>query len=142
MRRLLELRPAKLRALERRRVARRRNVLPRCRVAEPGETLEFLAPAAGDRVAERRREIAEEEERARRGELLAHEEQRDRRREQHARDRGLERRRGRERADALAERAVADLVVGLEEVDERGRRQLAAPAAARGGRDTCERSPW
>ena len=63
-------------------------------------------------------------------ELLAHEEERDRGRQQYAGDRGRERGRRRERADPLAECAVADLVVRLEEVDERGRRQHAARAPA------------
>ena len=115
---------------------------PARRIAEPGEALELPPPATGDRLAER---LARNRRRNRNGlrgaELLAHEEERDRGRQQHAGDRRRERRRRRERSDPLAERPVADLVVGLEEIDERGRRQHAArapaPAAAVG-----ERSPW
>ena len=50
---------------------------------------------------------------------------------------------GRERVDALAERAIADLVVGLQEGHEGGRRQVRRTArrAAR-RRETRDGWPW
>ena len=42
----------------------------------------------------------------------------------------------------LAESAIADLVVVLEEADEGGRRQVAARLAARGPRGSIDHSPW
>ena len=78
-----------------------------------------------------RREIAEERERLRRSPFLAHEQQGDHRRQQRDRQRGLDRSRIGHALEPVAERAVADLVVVLQEIDEGGRRQMAARLAAR-----------
>src|SRR5438067_4652549 len=94
-----------------------------------GDVGEFLAPALGHRAREIAREIAEIKEWRRGAELLAHEEHWRRRREE--KDRACEPQRLRigEGAQALAEGAVADLVVVLQEVDEGFRREMRARLA-------------
>src|SRR5438552_12281026 len=95
------------------------------------EAGELLAPALAHRLAQLAVEIAEEEKRLAAAPLLAHEDQRRRRRQE------LD---GRQRLyfplvgkaqQPLAQRAVADLVVVLQEVDEARRRQMARLLAAR-----------
>ena len=63
--------------------------------------------------------IAEERERPVRSPFLAHEQQRRHRREQRDRQRRLQRARIGLRRQPLAERPIADLVVVLQEIDER-----------------------
>ena len=75
-------------------------------------------------------EIAEERERPRRSPFFAHEQHRDHRRQQRDRERGLDRPGIGHALEPVAERAVADLVVVLQEIDEGGRRKLAARLAA------------
>ena len=95
------------------------NALARGRVGETGEAGELAPPAFGHGAGQFGAEVAEEQERLGGGEFLAHEQQRRLRREQqHGRD-GFHHRRGGEVAQALAEGAVADLVVVLQEIDER-----------------------
>jgi hypothetical protein len=105
--------------------------------AEARERREFLAAAFADRVRELALEVAEVQEGRGGSHLLAHEEHRHRGREKQ-RGGGKPEPLGRcERDQALAERAVADLVMVLQEGDEgRGRqvrRRLPAnlPAAVR-----------
>ncbi len=92
---------------------------------------EFLAPAVAHRFRELALEVAEERKRLARAPFVAHEQQRRRRREQRHGQRGLERRGWRQRRQPLAERAVADLIVVLQEIDERGGGQRRARLAAR-----------
>ncbi|CAJ5431243.1 Uncharacterised protein [Burkholderia pseudomallei] len=75
--------------------------------------------------------IGEELERLRRAAFLAHEQQRNLRRKQRERARRAQRVVVHERAQPLAECAVADLIVVLQERDERARRQVRARFAAR-----------
>ena len=58
------------------------------------------------------------------------------------RPRPSQRARSAQRGEPLAERAVADLVVVLQEVDERGRRQVRARLAARRAVAVGRGSPW
>jgi hypothetical protein len=108
-----------------------RNARARLWIGERGEARELLAPAAPHRLAELAVEVAEEEERLVAGPLLAHEDERRRGREQQDRRKDLQLVLVGERREALAVRAVADLVVVLHEVDERPRRQMRARLATR-----------
>ncbi|VWC50302.1 hypothetical protein BLA6863_07811 [Burkholderia lata] len=101
-------------------------------VGEGRKGRELATPAFAHRVGKRAAIVGEELERLRAAVFLAHEQQRDRRREQQQRGRRAHRVFVRERAQPFAERAVADLVVVLQECDERGRRQVRARFAARG----------
>ena len=103
----------------------------RCGRREALETRELPAPALAHCRGEFVAEIAEERERARSAPFLAHEEHRYLGQQQAA---GVDRahRLGcGQRVQALAERAVADLVVVLREGDERDRRGILARLAAR-----------
>ena len=97
---------------------------------------------AGKRANSRRRpsatclpdvaaEVAPEQERLRRGPFLAHEQERQAWRQEQDRRGRAHRVGGRERRDPLAEGAIADLVVVLQEPDEGRRGQRAARLAAR-----------
>src|SRR6185436_4279968 len=97
---------------------------------EAGEARELLAPALAHRLAELAVEVAEEEERLAAAPFLAHEEERRRRREKLDRRERLQLAILRERDQPFAHRAVADLVVVLQEIDEAARRQLRARLAA------------
>ena len=105
------------------------NPLAARRVAELGKASELLAPAAADSVGEFGAEIAEERERLRRPPFLAHEQHRDRGAQQIERGNGADRFRRRQGGDPVAHGAVADLVVVLQEGDERGGRQMGAGLA-------------
>src|SRR6185503_20506144 len=123
--------PAQHAALERLLGQRVGDARARLGVRERGKTRELLASAVAHRLAELAVEVAEEEERLVTGPLLAHEEERRRRREQEDGRQQLKLALVGERGEALAVRAVADLVVVLEEVDEAARRQMRAWLAAR-----------
>ena len=82
------------------------------------------APAGVHVGGQLARVVGEEPERRRRPELLAHEQHRRARREQHERGQRAHEPRGREFGHALARERVRDLVVVLEERDERRRRQV------------------
>src|SRR6185503_11045617 len=101
------------------------------RVLERGEALEFLAAAVADGIAELAVEVAEEEERLLAAPLLAHEQKRRRGCEELDCGEGLELPFVGEGRQALAEGAVADLVVVLEEVDEARGGEVPARLAAR-----------
>ena len=88
-------------------------------------------PPVAHRLRQLRLEIAEEEERSRRRPLLTHEEQRRRRREQEQRAERAQRRGRSEPREPFAERTVPDLIVVLQEGDERGQREVRARRAAR-----------
>ena len=101
------------------------------RIGELGKAREFLAPSLSDRLRQLSAEVAEKEEWRRRAPFLAHEQHRDLRREQvDAGERADDLRRS-QRVQPFAKRAIADLVVVLDERDEGVRRQLSARAAAR-----------
>src|SRR6185436_16343329 len=85
---------------------------------ESGEARELLAPALAYRLAQLAVEIAEEEERLPAAPLLAHEQKRRRRGEELDRRQGLELVRLGQRQEPFSHRAVADLVVVLQEIDE------------------------
>src|SRR3954467_14611201 len=89
------------------------------------EARELLAPAVAHRFAQLAVEIAEELERLAAAPLLAHEDERRRPREQVNRAQRFQPALVRQDDEALAERAVADLVMVLQEVDEASGRQLA-----------------
>jgi starch phosphorylase len=98
-------------------------------VGERSETSELLAPALADGVGQFAVEVAEMEDRRAGVPLLAHEHQRNLRREQQRHAQRLQALRPGlvdQRRDALAERAIADLVVALQKGDEGDRRQLRA----------------
>lgn len=119
------------RAGERRRVVRVGNRVAMGGIGERGEGGEFAAAAFAHRCGERAAMIGEELERLRRAAFLAHEQQRNLRRKQRERARRAQRVVVHERAQPLAECAVADLIVVLQERDERARRQVRARFAAR-----------
>ena len=98
---------------------------------EPLESGELLAPAVAHRLAELAVEVAEEEERLPAAPLLAHEDERRRRREELDGGERFQLFFVRQGQQALAHRAVADLVVVLQEIDEARRRQVARLLAAR-----------
>ena len=127
-----DLAPHQAGALECRAVIRVGNGGAHRGVGEARKAPELFASPARHGGGEIGPEIAEIEKRRAGQKLLPHEEERHRRREQHARRCRGERLLPGERADPLAEGAVADLVVGLEEVHECGRRQVGArlPACA------------
>ena len=90
----------------------------------------LFSPPVADRVGKLALKIAEERKRPPRAPFVAHEHQRRRRREQRDGKRRLQRRRRREHRQPLAQRAVADLVVVLQEIDEgRGRQRRTRLAA-------------
>ena len=91
----------------------------------------FPAPAFAHGLGQLRLVVGEKQERRGLARLLAHEDQRNLRAEQLQRGRRFERARVRECGQPLAERAIADLIVILQEHDERGRRQIRAGRAAR-----------
>ena len=134
--------PIELRGKERRFRRRVGYRLPRRRVLKFRKVRELRPPAFPDRRGELRPEVAEEEERPRAPPFLAHEEHRDLRREKVDSGDGAHGLRRRERRQPLAEGAVADLVVVLDETDEGGRRQARARLAARASRDAPSVSPW
>ncbi len=105
--------------------------LPRLGIGEGGELGELLAAAFAHRIGEVVVEIGEEQERALATVFVTHEQQRDLRAEQEQRGGRAQFLRVGEQRQAFAHRAVADLVVVLEERDERGRRQVCAGFAAR-----------
>ncbi len=123
----------------------------RDRRIELGEAREFLTTSVADGFRQFAFEIAEERERLLRPPFLAHEQHRRLRQEEiDARERP-DSRRGGKRGQPLAERAVADLVVVLDEGDESAGRKLGARAAARRsavGRDVAlegeslRQAPW
>ncbi len=107
------------------------DALPRLLVLELREFGELLAPPLAHGVGELADEIAEEWERLRSGPFLAHEQHRYLRQKQvHRRD-GAHRLGLGDGGDALAEGAVADLVVILNEGDEGGGGQTGAGLAPR-----------
>ena len=111
------------------------DALARRRVLELRKAGELVAPALAHGIGEIGPEIAEEREGLRRRPFLAHEQHRHLRQQQVDGGDGahrLGRRRGRQ---PVAEGAVADLVVVLDERDEGGRRQARAGLAARCRRD-------
>ena len=122
--------PAELRGEEGRPGVRVGDALAGQRIAERGEAGELGAPPLGDGGRELAGEVAEEGERRRRLELLAHEEHRHVRCQQQARVGSIEQRAVGEHGDALAERAIADLVVRLQRRDEGDQRQRCARLAA------------
>src|SRR5207248_3519731 len=95
------------------------------------ERAEFFAAPFGDRSRETGLEVAEEQERRRGSKLFTHEKEWRRRREQDDRERCAHPLVRRKRVNALAHCAVADLIVILEERNERRRRQCGARFAAR-----------
>src|SRR5690606_14320315 len=111
------------------------DALPCRGIAERAEACELPAPAVPHRLAELALEVAEVEEWPRAAPLLAHEEQGRRRREEEDRDRGPEGLLPCKRRQAFSERPVADLVVVLQEVDERRGREMGAGLAARFARE-------
>ncbi|MDR8969313.1 hypothetical protein FEP58_05702 [Burkholderia multivorans] len=119
------------RAREGRRVVRIRNRVAMRGIGERRKRGEFAAAALAYGVGERAAIVGEELERLRAAVFFAHEQQRDLRRQQQQRGQRAQRVVVRERAQPLAERAIADLVVVLQERHERGRRQLRARLAAR-----------
>ena len=129
--RLRDLGPVELGRKERRFGARVGNRVAHLRVAEPRERGKLPAPPFAHRGGELGSEIAEEEERRACRELLAHEKHRHRRPEQEAGHAELERGRIGDRCQPFADRAVAYLVVGLQEIDECALRQAGSGVAAR-----------
>ena len=99
---------------------------------ELGELLELAPAPLAHGIGELVVEVGEEAERLGRAPLLAHEQERDVGREQEDRLHRLDRLGRRQSGDPLAERAVADLIVILDEGDERDRRQMTARLAAPG----------
>ena len=104
---------------------------PPVRDLQTREAREFLAPAFSHRLRQLSIEVAEKEEWRRRAPFLAHEQHRYLRREQVDARKRADRLRGRQRVQPFAKRAIADLVVILDEGDESVRRQFGARAAAR-----------
>src|ERR1700687_896640 len=86
------------------------------------EARELIFSALRYRQRQLGAEIAEEEEWRRRRKFLAHEQERRGGREQDAGDRGAQRARVGDLSNALAERPVANLVMGLQKRDEGVRR--------------------
>src|SRR5579863_7256476 len=91
----------------------------------------FVAAALADGFGEAALEIAEEREGHLRAPFLAHEQHGDRGREQRDRERRFDRFRLYLALEPVAEGAVADLVVVLQEIDERRGWKVAARFAAR-----------
>ena len=91
---------------------------------------EFALAALAHGVGQFAFEVAEERKGLGRAPFLAHEQQRRRRLQQQHCQRRFDRCGLRQRRQALAERAIADLVVVLDEIDESGARQIAARLAA------------
>src|SRR5690606_1683342 len=108
-----------------------RNLLPSTLCGEGGESRKLVAPPVAHRRGEIALVIAEIQEGLRRRILLAHEQQRNLRRKQQDRVSGAQASLGRERRDSLAQGAIANLVMVLQEIDEGVRRQCAARLAAR-----------
>ncbi len=100
-------------------------------VTEPLERGELTPPALGDRRAQVGAEVAEVEERLGRRPLLAHEDERQRRREEQHDGGRPHARLGGQRVQTLAQPSVADLVVILQELDERGDGERAGGRAPR-----------
>ena len=111
------------------------------RVLELREAGELVAPALAHGVGQIGPEIAEERERLRRRPFLAHEQHRHLRQQQVDGGDGAHRLGRRGGRQPVAEGAVADLVVVLDEGDEGGRRQVCAGLAARHGRDRASSRP-
>ena len=130
---LLRDRPVQSRRLEGRERVRIRNVRPRRFAGELGKLPELAPAALAHGVRHLVVEIGEKAERLRRAPFLAHEQERNVGREQEHRLHGLDRAVLRKVRDAFAERAVADLIVVLDERDECGRRQMTARLAAHFG---------
>ena len=126
---------------------RREEGLPRCRVrdlrrqsgiGEFGKAREFLAAPLAHGFRQLALEVAEERKRLVRPPLLAHEQHRRLRQEEIDAGERPKGRGGGERAQALAERPVADMIMVLQEDDEcAGRKSRARPPARRAamGRD-------
>ena len=114
--------PVEHRALERRLGLGIGNVRAGRLIGELREAGELAPPALGHARAQIRAEIAEEEERLGRGPFLAHEEEGQGGREEEHRGGRAHRIGGGERGDPLAEGAIADLIVILEEAHEGGGR--------------------
>ena len=95
------------------------------------------APALAHGFGEVALEIAEERKRRFRAPFLAHEQHRDHRRQQGDRQRGFDRLRLALAFEPVAERAVADLVVVLQEIDEGGRGQSLPLGSPRGRPPRC-----
>jgi hypothetical protein len=83
--------------------------------------LEFRVASAAHRLRQLAGKIAKKRKRPRRSPFLAHEHQRRHRRQQCHRERRLDGRFRRQHGKTIAERAVADLIVVLQEADEGGR---------------------
>src|SRR5262245_19125737 len=96
-----------------------------------GKGSEFAAATFTDQGGELGIVIREEEEGGARSHGLTHEDERDLRRQQQERHRRAQDRLVGEDGKALAEGAVADLIVILQEGDKAARRQVAARRAAR-----------
>ena len=99
-------------------------------LANSGNRSELTSPALAHRVRQLVVKIGEEAERLGRAPFLAHEQERNVGRKQGYRLHGLDCPLFRKIRDAFAERAIADLIVVLDERDERGRRQMTARLAA------------
>src|SRR5580704_421218 len=100
------------------------------RVSELSEMRELIAPARGNGCSQSLIEIAEKEKWRFRSEFFAHKQQRRRRGEQKNCRCRTDGSWICEFGDALAERAVSDLIVILKEGDERGQRQVIGCLAA------------
>ena len=132
VRRVRRLAPIELRGLECGERIRVGNPLAVLGIAEGPPPAELVAPALAHLARQLAMKVGEEAEGMRLAPLLAHEEQRDRGAEQQNGGQGRDRRRRGEALEPLAERAVADLVVVLQAIDEGRRRQPGARLAAPG----------
>lgn len=101
------------------------------RLATGVDVGEFARTPFPDRLGKLLVVIGEIQERGAATELLAHEKQRNLRVKQQQRDGDANRSRVGQCQEAVAEQAIADLVVVLQAVDETGRRQVRAGPAAR-----------
>ena len=123
--------PIDLRGQEGRPVVGIGNAVPLARIGEDGELRELLATALAHLFRELAMEVGEEAEGAGFAPLLAHEQQGNMRRQQEGRVEAPEESGGREARKAVAESAIADLIVVLKEVDEHGGRKMGAGPATR-----------
>jgi len=99
-------------------------------VGETGKKGKLVPPSGAYGVREVGTKVAEVQEGLLGGELLAHEQQGDWRRQQHYRGQCFQHRGMDKVTQTLAKSPVANLVVGLQKIDESGRRQMTAHFAA------------
>ncbi len=119
-----------VRGLQGRRIVRVRNARARGDIGKGAETREFAATSLAHGVVQRWRVVGEEQEGRLRLPRFAHEQQRDHRRQQGQGQRRAQRGRIGQHRQALAESAVAHLVVVLREYHKTRGRQVGAGFAA------------